>query len=77
MTFNCLIEKYKILHSEENLINDYLYQNPEKLKLNKSTKIKKPKLYQKNKYIENFESYKSGSKKFYMNFSIYLYINFL
>ena len=63
MTFNCLIEKYKILHSEENLINDYLYQNPEKLKLNKSTKIKKPKLYQKNKYIENFESYKSGSKK--------------
>ena len=69
MTFNCLIEKYKILHSEENLINDYLYQNPEKLK--------------SQNYIKKINTSKISNlinqalKKFYMNFSIYLYINFL
>ena len=63
MTFKYLYEKYKNLNSEEDFVNDYSYKTPSNLKSNKSTKFKRPKLYYINKYVENFESFKSGSKK--------------
>ena len=64
-TYSFLLAKYKNLNSEEDFVNDYSYKNIVKLKskINLSSKIKKPKLYEKNKYVENFESLKIGSKK--------------
>ena len=64
-SYNFLFEKYKNLNSEENFVNDYAYRNIEKLKSkpNLSIKLRKPKFYEKNKHIENFESLKLGSEK--------------
>ena len=64
-TYNFLLAKYKNLNSEEDFVNDYSYRNIQKLKskVNLSSRIKKPKLYEINKNVENFESLKMGSEK--------------
>lgn len=63
MTYNYLLEKYKNLNSEEDFVNDYSYQKPFNFKFDDSSKFKRPKLFYINKNIENFESFKTGSKK--------------
>ena len=63
MTYNYLYEKYKNLNSEEDFVNDYSYQKPANLKYKGISKFKRPKLFHINKYVENFESFKSGSSK--------------
>ena len=63
MTYNYLYEKYKNLNSEEDFVNDYSYQKPVNLKYKEISKFKRPKLFHINKYVENFESFKSGSSK--------------
>ena len=68
MTFNYLSEKYKNLTSEEEFVNDYSYKKPQNLKYKGSASFKRPKLFQINKYVENYESYKEGSKKILQEF---------
>ena len=63
MTYNYLYEKYKNLNLEEEFVNDYLYQKPVNLKYKEISKFKRPKLFRINKYVENFESFKSGSSR--------------
>ena len=58
-----LYEKYKNLNSEEEFVNNYCYQKPINLKHKETSKFKRPKLFHINKYVENYESFKSGSKK--------------
>ena len=64
-TYNFLLAKYKNLNSEEDFVNDYSYRNIQKLKskISLTSKIKKPKFYEINKRVENFESLKMGSEK--------------
>ena len=68
MTFKYLSEKYKNLTSEEEFVNDYSYKKPQNLKYKGSASFKRPKLFKINKYVENYESYKEGSKKILQEF---------
>ena len=63
MKYNKLYKKYKNINLEKKISNHYYYPNPISLKYKLISNFKRPKLYHINKYVEDFESFESGSKK--------------